>query len=96
MVLDCIVSRSLPSFLLKYNTSTRKVRLSAAVVATRAKPCKVYAWHEKVLEMNLNETTYFMQQNTHLITSVSRCVIPCAFFGKSVKHTFSCRIMYPV
>ena len=28
--------------------------------------------------------------------SVGRCVIPCAFFGKSVKHTFSCRRMYPV
>ena len=28
--------------------------------------------------------------------SVGRCVIPCAFFGKSVKHTFSCRKMYPV
>ena len=28
--------------------------------------------------------------------SVGRCVIPCAFFGKSVKHTFSCRKMYHV
>ena len=28
--------------------------------------------------------------------SVGRCVIPCAFFGKSVKHTFSCKEMYPV
>ena len=27
--------------------------------------------------------------------SVGRCVILCAFFGKSVKHIFSCRIMYP-
>ena len=26
--------------------------------------------------------------------SVGRCVIPCAFFGKSIKHTFSCRKMY--
>ena len=25
------------------------------------------------------------------VLSVGRCVIPCAFFGKSVKHTFSCR-----
>ena len=24
------------------------------------------------------------------------CVIPCAFFGKSVKHAFSCRKMCPV
>ena len=28
--------------------------------------------------------------------SVGRCVIPCAFFGKSVKHTFSCRKIYLV
>ena len=28
--------------------------------------------------------------------SVGRCVIPWEFFGKSVKHTFSCRKMYPV
>ena len=28
--------------------------------------------------------------------SVGHCVIPCAFFGKSVKHTFSCRKMYSV
>ena len=27
--------------------------------------------------------------------SVGRCVIPCAFFGKSVKHIFSCSKMYP-
>ena len=27
--------------------------------------------------------------------SVGPCVIPCAFFGKSVKHIFSCRKMYP-
>ena len=26
--------------------------------------------------------------------SVGPCVIPCAFFGKSVKHMFSCRKMY--
>ena len=25
------------------------------------------------------------------VLSVGRCVIPCAFFGKSVKYTFSCR-----
>ena len=34
--------------------------------------------------------------NSHAPYSVGRCVIPCAFFGKSVKHTFSCRKMYPV
>ena len=28
--------------------------------------------------------------------SVGRCVIPWEFLGKSVKHTFSCRKMYPV
>ena len=28
--------------------------------------------------------------------SVGRCVITCAFFGKSVKHTLSCKKMYPV
>ena len=27
--------------------------------------------------------------------SVGRCVIPCAFFDKSVKHIFSCIKMYP-
>ena len=31
-----------------------------------------------------------------LIYSVGRCVIPCAFFGKSVKHIFSGRKIYPV
>ena len=35
-------------------------------------------------------------KNTILCISVGRCVIPCAFFGKSVKHTFSRRKMYPV
>ena len=29
------------------------------------------------------------------MSSVGRCVIPCAFFGKSVKHIFSCSKMYP-
>ena len=31
-----------------------------------------------------------------MMISVGRCVILCAFFGKSVKHTFSCRKMYLV
>ena len=31
-----------------------------------------------------------------LTYSVGRCVIPCASFGKSVKHTFSSRKMYSV
>ena len=30
------------------------------------------------------------------VISVGRCVIPWEFLGKSVKHTFSCRKMYPV
>ena len=34
------------------------------MISTSAKPCKVIARHENVLEMNLNETTHFMQQNT--------------------------------
>ena len=28
------------------------------------------------------------------VLSVGHCVIPCEFFGKSVKHTFSCRKIY--
>ena len=31
----------------------------------------------------------------YCLVSVGRCVIPCAFFGKSVKHIFSCRQIYP-
>ena len=30
-----------------------------------------------------------------MIISVGRFVILCAFFGKSVKHIFSCNKMYP-
>ena len=30
------------------------------------------------------------------INSVGRCVIPWEFLGKSVKHTCSCRKMYPI
>ena len=30
------------------------------------------------------------------VDCVGRNVIPCAFLGKSVKHTFSCRKNYPV
>ena len=37
----------------------------------------------------------FHDRPLHLSTSVGRCVIPCAFFGKSVKHIFSCSKMYP-
>ena len=40
--------------------------------------------------------TIFTCLKTMKLYSVGRCVIPCAFFGKSVKHTFSCRKMYPV
>ena len=45
------------------------------------------------------ETSNQISKRKRLIThrySVGRCVIPCAFFGKSVKHTFSCRKMYSV
>ena len=36
------------------------------------------------------------KQSSILTYSVGRCVILCAFFGKSVKHAFSCKKMYPV
>ena len=40
---------------------------------------------------------YMLRRKSVVSTdSVGRCVIPCAFFGKSVKHTFSCIKMCPV
>ena len=40
----------------------------------------------------------FEELDQHVLprSSVGRCVIPWEFFGKSVKHTFSCRKMYSV
>ena len=48
--------------------------------------------------MLLNLSGYWngLEMNGVKSISVGRCVIPCAFFGKSVKHTFSCRKMYSV
>ena len=39
---------------------------------------------------------FSFQNLLYLINSVGRCVIPWKFLGKSVKHTYSCRKMYPV
>ena len=51
---------------------------------------------------HINKYNCLMSSNTfrqillYETYSVGRCVIPCAFFGKSAKHTFSCRKMYSV
>ena len=54
-------------------------------------------WKTSKQVLNLDKSsssipTLKMQTNF----SVGRCVITCAFFGKSVKHTFSCSKMYSV
>ena len=61
---------------------------------------KSYIWSEidfssfnlqKPWEKFLNSWEKFLDS-----CSVGRCVIPWEFLGKSVKHTCSCRKMYPI
>ena len=52
---------------------------------------EVVVWNDRMkLEMDATVNQTCPERN-----SVGRCVIPCAFFGKSVKHIFSCSKMYP-
>ena len=46
--------------------------------------------------LNYNLPSLFTDSYSAGGISVGHSVIPCAFFGKSVKHTFSCRKMDPV
>ena len=49
--------------------------------------------------LNINHLSATKKMHLKMLfaeVSVGRCVIPWEFLGKSVKHTFSCREMYPV
>ena len=57
------------------------------------RPKMAPSWMSHVLFVEVLHPVNFVNI-THV--SVGRCVIPWEFLGKSVKHTFSCRKMYPV
>ena len=63
-----------------------------SIQAMKARHCSFSALSDRVT----NHKNKKDMQDKESIISVGRCVIPCAFFGKSVKHTFSCRKMYSV